>query len=64
MINKNKRPMDYKVGDRVLVLTGDYENRVGTVQGHYGDNLIVSFEKETNYSPIHYAEVVKWFEKV
>lgn len=64
MINKAKRPMDYRVGDRILVLTGDYKDRIGTVQGHDGNMLITSFDNETTYTGIHFMNAVKWFERV
>jgi hypothetical protein len=56
--------MDYRVGDRILVLTGDYKDRIGTVQGHDGNTLIISFDKETEYKGIHFMNVIKWFERI
>lgn len=64
MINKNKKPMDYRIGDRILVLTGDYKDRIGTVQGHDGNMLITSFDRDSEYTGIHFMNAVKWFEKV
>ena len=64
MINRNKKPMDFKIGDRIIVLTGDYQNKIGTVQGHDGNMLITSFDKETEYTGIHFMNAVKWFEKI
>ena len=52
----------YKVGDKIIILTGENKDRIGTVQGHYDTNLIVSFEKETQFSNVHEAEVTKWFD--
>ena len=64
MINKNKNSMDFKIGDRIIVLTGDYKDKIGTVQGHDGNMLITSFDKETEYKGIHFMNAVKWFEKI
>ena len=64
MINKYKKPMDYRIGDRVLILLGDYKNKVGTVQGHDGNLLILSFDKNSEFKGIHFMNVVKWFEKI
>ena len=64
MINRHKNPMDYRVGDKILVLAGDYKNKIGTVQGHDGNMLITSFDKETTYTGIHFMNAVKWFENV
>jgi hypothetical protein len=64
MINKHKKPMDYRVGDRVLVLLGDYKNKVGTVQGHDGNLLILSFDKDSEFKGIHFMNVIKWFERI
>lgn len=67
MDNKNKRskPTDYKVGDRVLVLAGQYKDKIGTVQAHYDANLILEFKPEDRppfMDNVHYAEVIKWFD--
>ena len=64
MINKNKNSMDFKIGDRIIVLTGDYKDKIGTVQGHDGNILITSFDKETEYTGIHFMNAIKWFEKI
>lgn len=64
MINKAKKPMDFKIGDRIIILTGDYKDKIGTVQGHDGNILITSFDKETEYKGIHFMNAVKWFEKI
>ena len=67
-INKNKKkaPTDYKINDRVLVLTGDNKDRVGVVKGHYDSNLILEFkgynEMPTYTDTVHYAEVIRWFD--
>jgi len=60
MINRHKKPMDYSVGDRIMVLVGDCKDRVGTVQGHDGNLLIVSFDKESEFKGVHFMNVVKW----
>ena len=59
-----KKLMDFKIGDRVLVLAGDNKDRVGTVQGHDSNLLILSFDKETTFKGVHFMNVVKWFEKI
>lgn len=60
MISRNKKPMDYSVGDRIMVLAGDCKDRVGTVQGHDGNLLIVSFDKESEFKGVHFMNVIKW----
>lgn len=59
-----KKPIDFEIGDRVLVLAGDNKNKVGTVQGHDSNLLILSFDKETTFKGVHFMNVVKWFEKI
>ena len=64
--DKKKAPTDYKVNDRVLVLTGDNKDRIGVVKGHYDTNLILEFkgndEMPTYTDKVHYAEVIRWFD--
>lgn len=64
--NKKKTPTDYKINDRVLVLTGENKDRVGVVKGHYDSNLILEFKPKDGISSyidnVHYTEVIKWFD--
>lgn len=59
-----KKPMNFKIGDRVLVLAGDDKDKIGTVQGHDNNLLILSFDKEATFKGVHFMNVVKWFEKI
>ena len=60
MVNRTKKSTDYRVRDKVLILTGDYKDKVGTVQGHDGNLLIVSFDKESEFKGVHFMNVVRW----
>ena len=59
MVNRTKKSTDYRVRDKVLILAGDYKDKIGTVQGHDGNLLIVSFDKESEFKGIHFMNVTK-----
>ena len=57
--NRKPTPFDYAVGDKVTILTGDFADKIGTVQGHYAENLILELENN-QLIPTAYTNVIKW----
>ena len=42
--NKKPSPLDFRVGDNVQVITGDFAGKIGKVEAHYDANLIVTLD--------------------
>lgn len=57
--NRKPTPLDYAVGDQVIILAGDFADQVGTVKGHYAENLILELGND-QLIPTAYTNVIKW----
>ena len=56
--NKKPSPLDFRVGDNIQVIAGDFAGKIGKVEGHYDANLIVTLDYVTVAIP--YTNVIKW----